>query len=197
MDSMPEMTFMVKKQDSKEKSKTKSKRKEKVEKADEKCGCDDVHEDGYCQDATAMILEKNPQRAYALRDLWSDSLNELVDQEIAPEPQKREMLFLALSNAMLDMMMDILPEELVEILAENLDDFLAVTLVNKKYSIDMLRSFQEEFEKEKGKQFDDEEKLQNALNDFQQKFWDSSRKDLRGKSPNQAVEEELQKYKLC
>ena len=107
------------------------------------------------------------------------------------------MLFLALSNAMLDMMMDIMPEELVEILAENLDDYIAVTLVNKKYSTDMLKSFQEEFVKEMGKQFDDEEKLQNALADFQEKFWDSPRKDLNGKTPNKAVEEELQKYKLC
>ena len=97
----------------------------------------------------------------------------------------------------MDMMMDILPEELVEILAENLDDYLAVTLVNKKYSTDVLKSFQEEFVKQMGKQFDDEEKLQNALIDFQEKFWDSPRKDLKGKSPNQAVEEELQKYNLC
>jgi hypothetical protein len=191
------MTFMVKKQDSKVKSMVKPKKESKAEKVEEGCGCGEVHEDGCCQDVTSMILEKNSQRAYVLRDLWSDNLNELVDQEIAPEPQKREMLFLALSNAMMDMMMDILPEELVEILAENLDDYLAVTLVNKKYSTDILRSFQEEFVKQMGKQFDDEEKLQNALIDFQEKFWDSPRKDLKGKSPNQAVEEELQKYNLC
>jgi hypothetical protein len=191
------MTFMVKKQDNKVKSKARPKKEAMVEKVDEKCKCGEVHEDGCCQDPTTMILEMNPQRAYALRDLWSDSLNELVDQEIAPEPQKREMLFLALSNAMMDMMMDILPEELVEILAENLDDYLAVTLVNKKYSTDVLKSFQEEFVKKMGKQFDDEEKLQNALIDFQEKFWDAPRKDLKGKSPNQAVEEELQKYNLC
>ena len=191
------MTFMARKQDNKAKSKAKPKKAVKPDMADENCGCGEVHDDGCCQDATSLILEKNPQRAYALRDLWSDSLNELINQEIAPEPQKRKMLFLALSNAMLDMMMDIVPEELVEILAENLDDYIAVTLVNKKYSVDMLQSFQEEFVKEMGKQFDDEEKLQNALMDFQEKFWDSTRKDLKGKSPNQAVEEELQKYKLC
>ena len=188
---------MAKKQDIKVKSEAKPKKEAKVEKVEGECGCGEVHEEGCCQDTTSIILEQNPQRAYALRDLWSDSLNELVDQQIAPEPQKREMLFLALSNAMLDMMMDIMPEELVEILAENLDDYIAVTLVNKKYSTDMLKSFQEEFVKETGKQFDDEEKLQNALADFQEKFWDSPRKDLNGKTPNKAVEEELQKYKLC
>jgi hypothetical protein len=189
--------FMAKKQDTKVESKAKPKKAPKAEKVEEECGCGEVHEGECCQDATSIILEQNPQRAYALRDLWSDSLNELVDQEIAPEPQKREMLFLALSNAMLDMMMDIMPEELVEILAENLDDYIAVTLVNKKYSVDMLRSFQEEFVKEMGKQFDDEEKLQKALVEFQEKFWASARKDLKGKTPNQAVEEELRKYKLC
>ena len=91
---------------------------------DEPCGCGEVREQGSCQDTTSIVLEQNPQRVYALRDLWAENLNELVDQQIAPEPQKREMLFLALSNAMLDMVMDIMPEELVEILAENLDDYI-------------------------------------------------------------------------
>ena len=44
--------------------------------------------------------------------------------------------------------------------------------------------------KEMGKQFDDEEKLENALADFQEKFWEAPRKDLKGKSPNQAVKKD-------
>ena len=56
---------MAKKQESKVKSKAKPKKEAKVEKVEEECGCGEVHEDGCCQDTTSIILEHNPQRAYA------------------------------------------------------------------------------------------------------------------------------------
>lgn len=157
-----------------------------------------VHDDECgCEEATEELFGKNAQRSYALKDLWFESLSQVVDEQIAPEPNRREMMFLTLSNAMLDMMMDILPEEIGEVLAQNLDDYLAVTLVNKKYDVDVLNSFQEEFVKQNGSDFEDEEKLQKALDEFQDKFWTTGRKELHGKSPNEAVEEALKKYDLA
>jgi hypothetical protein len=156
---------------------------------DEECGCG-------CNDLSEALFGKNAQRSYALKDLWYDSLAQVVDEQIAPEDNKRDMMFLTLSNAMLDMMMDILPEEVGIILAQNMDDYLAVTLVNKKYDVDVLKAFQEEFVEKNGPDFGDEESLQEALDEFQDKFWTTGRKDLKGKSPNQAVEEALKKYDL-
>jgi hypothetical protein len=163
---------------------------EEVHEHDDECGCG-------CNDAAEALFGKNAQRSYALKDLWYESLSEVVDEQIAPESNKREMIFLTLSNAMLDMMMDILPEDVGVILAQNMDDYLAVTLVNKKYDVDVLKAFQEEFVEKNGSDFDDEETLQKALDDFQDEFWTSSRKDLKGKSPNEAVEEALKKYELA
>lgn len=166
----------------------------------EPCGCEEVHQhddECGCNEATEALFGKNAQRSYALQDLWYQSLAEVVDEQIAPEANKREMMFLTLSNAMLDMMMDILPEDIGVILAQNMDDYLAVTLVNKKYDVDVLKAFQEEFVKKNGANFDDEELLQTALDEFQDKFWNTARKDLKGKSPNQAVEEALKKYDLA
>jgi hypothetical protein len=154
---------------------------------DETCGC---------VTAAQELFGKNAERSYALRDLWMESLAAAVDHQVAPEANKREMLFLTLSNSILDMMMDILPEDVAVILAENIDDYLAVTLINKKYGVDLLKAFQEEFMDKKGKEFDTEEKLADALAEFEDEFWNSPRKDLKNKSPNEVVEAALKHYDL-
>jgi hypothetical protein len=149
-----------------------------------------------CVTATEELFGKNGERSYALRDLWFEALDAAVEEQVAPEPNKREMLFLTLSNSIFDMMMDILPEELAVALAENLDDYLAVTLINKKYKVDLLRSFQEEFLAEKGSEFATDEDLANALAEFEDEFWNTPRKDLDNKSPNAVVEAALKHYDL-
>jgi hypothetical protein len=111
-----------------------------------------------------------------------------------PEENKREMLFLTLSNAMLDLVMDIIPADYAKVVADNIDDFLAVTVVNKENNIDLLAKFKEDFVKEKGDTFDDEEQLQSALEEFEDKWWNTKRKDLKGKSPNETLEEAAKRY---
>jgi len=153
---------------------------------DESCGCAPEEE----------LFAKNANRSFALFELWYEDLNKSVEEQVAPDVKKREMLFLTLSNAMMDMVMDILPEDLAAVVAENIDDYLAVTLVNKKYGIDLLKKFQEEFIAKQGDKFEDQEKLEKALNEFQEKYWTTKRKDLKNKTPNQAVEEALSEYEL-
>ena len=127
--------------------------------------------------------EKNGPRSYVLRDVWYESLSEVISKEIMPEENKREMLFLTLSNAILDLVMDIIPDEYAKVVADNIDDFLAVTVVNKENNIDLLAKFKEDFVKEKGDTFDDEEQLQAALEAFEDQWWNAKRKDLKGKDP--------------
>jgi hypothetical protein len=138
--------------------------------------------------------EKNGPRSYVLRDVWYESLSEVISKEIMPEENKREMLFLTLSNAILDLVMDIIPDEYAKVVADNIDDFLAVTVVNKENNIDLLAKFKEDFVKEKGDTFDDEEQLQVALEAFEDQWWNSKRKDLKGKTPNEALEEAAKRY---
>jgi hypothetical protein len=138
--------------------------------------------------------EKNGPRSYVLRDVWYESLSEVISKEIMPEENKREMLFLTLSNAILDLVMDIIPEEYAKVVADNIDDFLAVTVVNKENNIDLLAKFKEDFVKENGDTFDDDEQLQAALEIFEDKWWNEKRKDLKGKSPNETLEEAAKRY---
>ncbi len=143
------------------------------------------------------FLAKNSNRSFALKELWYEDLMQAVDEQIAPEPNKREMLFLTVTNAVLDMVMDVLPEDLSAVVSENIDDYIAVTLANRDYGVDILKLFQEEFLKEKGNKFETEEDLDAALSEFQDKFWSTPRKDLDGKSPNDVVGATLKKFGLA
>ena len=178
-------------------------KKKKVEKKEEEeqpeaCGHEEHEHDETCgcAESEGVVFKNNPARSYALFDIWFESLMQTIDEQVVPEPNKREMLFLTLSNAMLDMLMDILPEDLAQVVADNLDDYMAVTHVNKKYGIDLLVTFQEEFVAKFGDNFEDDEKLRDALLAFQDSYWNGKRKDLGDKSPNEAVEEVFTKYKL-
>ncbi len=105
-------------------------------------------------------------------------------------------MFLTLTNALLDMVMDIVPDDMAMAFARNLDDYLTVTIVNKEHDIDLLKMFQEEFMGTVGKKFQTEEELMNALKDFEDKWWDKPRKELEGKSPNEALEDAAERYNL-
>jgi hypothetical protein len=178
------------------KSKTKAGKGKAAKKKEAEVRCEAEHEHDESCCAEPDFLSGNSQRSFALYDLWFETLSQAVDEQIAPEQNKREMMFLTVSNAVLDMVMDILPEDMSAVVAENIDDYLAVTLVNKKYGVDILKTFQDEFTKAHGRSFDDEEKLKKALDDFQEKYWNTPRKDLKDKSPNQAVEEALAEFDL-
>ncbi len=143
-----------------------------------------------------VLFGKNPSRSYVLRDVWYTSLASVINEEDLPEDSKRELMFLTLSNALLDMIMDIMPEDLSVLFARNLDDYLAVTIVNQKYNLDLLQEFQDDFAATKGTKFKDEKKLNDAVIEFEEMWWNSPRKDLEGKTPNAAVDEAASKYGL-
>ncbi|MGD0057674.1 MAG: hypothetical protein ABSB83_07540 [Methanomassiliicoccales archaeon] len=142
------------------------------------------------------LFGKNPSRSYVLRDVWYSSLASVISEEDLPEDSKRELMFLTLSNALLDMIMDIMPEDLSVLFARNLDDYLAVTVVNQQFNVDLLQQFQDDFAAAKGTKFKDEEKLNDAVVEFEEIWWNSPRKDLGGKTPNVAVEEAAAKHNL-
>jgi hypothetical protein len=152
------------------------------------CGCEGEHEHD--------PIMKNPMRSYVLRDIWYEGLNLVIEEEAAPEDNKKEMLFLTLSNALLDMVMDIVPADVGEILAENIDDFLCITMVNRENDLDLLQKFKEDFVTEKGDTFEDEIELQEALSEFEEIWWNKERKDLDGKSPNEAIADVAERYDL-
>ncbi|NLI74320.1 MAG: hypothetical protein GX369_06090 [Euryarchaeota archaeon] len=146
--------------------------------------------------AEEVIFGKNPARTYALREVWYSSLKELISDPTVPDEAREEVMFLSLTNALLDMLMDVVPKEMALTFARNLDDYLAVTLVNKEYDIDLLKTFQDEFADAMGDDFQSEEQLMESLESFENEWWDNPRDELKGKSPNEALEEMADKHEL-
>lgn len=177
------------------KSKPKAAPKKKVEEPVEEVH-EHEHDECCCCEEGDDPIEKNSCRSYLLRDIWFEGLNQVVEEESAPEENKQEMMFLTLSNAILDLVMDIVPLEMAEVIAENVDDFLTVTVVNREYNIDLLQMFKQDFVNAKGDTFEDEDELNNALAEFEESWWNAPRKDLKGKSPNQALDEAAKQYDL-
>ena len=146
--------------------------------------------------AEGVIFGKNQNRTYALRDVWFPSLMEVINDKSVPEDSREEMLFLTLTNALLDMTMDVVPEDMALAYARNLDDYITVTIVNNKYGVDLLKTFREDFKQKEGENFATEEKLVAALSKFEEEWWSTPRDDLGGKTPNDALEETAEKYGL-
>lgn len=146
--------------------------------------------------AEEVIFGKNQNRSYALRDVWFPSLMEVINDKSVPKESREEVLFLTLSNALLDMTMDVVPEEMALAYARNLDDYLTVTMVNHEYDVDLLKTFREDFRAKEGENFPTEEKLVAALSKFEEEWWNTPRDDLKGKTPNDALEDMAEKYSL-
>jgi hypothetical protein len=146
--------------------------------------------------AEEVIFGRNQNRTYALRDVWFSSLMEVINDKSVPKESREEVLFLTLTNALLDMTMDVVPEEMALAYARNLDDYLTVTLVNHEYGVDLLKTFREDFASKEGDNFPTEEKLIAALSKFEEEWWNTAREDLKGKTPNDALEEMSERYSL-
>lgn len=157
--------------------------------------CEDLVED-LDTIAEKVIFGKNQARSYALRDVWYPSLMEVINDKSVPSESREEVLFLTLTNALLDMTMDVVPEEMALAYARNLDDYITVTVVNSKYGVDLLKTFREDFKEKEGENFASEDKLVAALSAFEEEWWNTPREDLDGKTPNDALEEMAAKYEL-
>jgi hypothetical protein len=100
------------------------------------------------------------------------------------------------TNSLLDLIMGSQPGEVALLVAKNLDEYLRIALVNRKYGTDLMKVFQDEFFKEHGSEFETEEELDCALETFETNWWNTKREELENKSPNRAVKEITEEYNL-
>jgi hypothetical protein len=135
----------------------------------EECGCGCEEHD---------VEEYWAARSYIIRDMWFDSISESMAKESMPTPQKRERLFMSLTNALLDLVLNVMPDFMTEDLFQGLDNNLELSLVNKEAKIDVL------------------EKFEAALMQFEEKWWGTGMKELGGKSPDEAMQDMARKYGL-
>ncbi|MCL2712733.1 MAG: hypothetical protein FWD37_05635 [Methanomassiliicoccaceae archaeon] len=144
-----------------------------------------------------QLFGKNPKRTQLLRDLWFDQVAEQLDEEKdMPDEAKRELLFLMTANAVLDMVMDSVPEEMAADLSYFIDNMMAMAAVNQKYDVDILEACHETISKVKREEYATDEEFEAAVTDKEEKWWITGKQLLGGRSPNDAVAETLSKYGL-
>lgn len=131
------------------------------------CGCEECGDEDYWA-----------SRSYIIRDLWFSSIEESMSKESMPSPQKRERLFISVANALLDLVVNVMPDFMSEDMFQGLDHNLELTLVNKENKVDVLEMFEA------------------ALAKFEDEWWNSALKELGGKSPDQSMQAMGRKYGL-
>jgi hypothetical protein len=134
---------------------------------EDECGCEECGDEDYWA-----------SRAYIIRDLWFSSIVESMAKESMPSPQKRERLFISVANALLDLVVNVMPDFMSEDMFQGLDHNLELTLVNKENKVDVLEMFEA------------------ALAKFEDEWWNAALKELGGKSPDQAMQAMGRKYGL-
>ncbi|NLX48062.1 MAG: hypothetical protein GXY70_07855 [Euryarchaeota archaeon] len=139
------------------------------------------------------VLAKNPIRALMLKDAMLQEIVDGLKAEQVPKEDMDEVLFLTAANAVLERIGLNLPEELACILKENLDDYLAITIINKEHEVDLLSLFRDEFLGSQGDSFEDEMELMKALTAFEDQWWDSAKDFLDGAIPNELMEKAKEK----
>ncbi len=117
-------------------------------------------------------------RSYVIRDLWFPSLLDSITKEPLPSPQRREVLFTAAANAILDIAVNVMPDFMSEEMFEGLDRYLELTLVNKECKVDVLTIFED------------------VLAKFENEWWTTALKELGGKSPDEAIQAMGRRYGL-
>lgn len=144
----------------------------------------------------AQIWGKNPRRSQALKDLWFKLMTESIDEEDKPEPVKRELLFLMTANNVMDMIMESVPDELALEISYCFDSMIGLSMVNSRFEVDLVDANYEVLKKIKREDHATDESYEAAVKDIDERWWTIGKQLLGGRSPNDAIAEELGKYGL-
>lgn len=159
------------------------------------CGCEEElsEEEITSLDELAeeVIFGKNQNRSRAIKELWFEDMANYLKECEAPEESRPELMFLSLSNALLDMFFDIVPREFAIASANNMSHFLATLLINKEYDIDVMEKYMEDYNGIIG----DSEDIE-AMEKFDEEWWNEKKDYLHGKTMNEVITEMSEKYGL-
>ena len=145
----------------------------------------------------AQLWGKNPKRTQLLRDLWFDSMiEELSEDKSMDDDAKRQLLFMMTANAVLDMVMESIPDDLAVELSYCLDHMLGLAAVNKRYNVDLLEANYDVVTKIKRENYATDEEFEAAILEKEEKWWSVGKQLLGGRSPNDAIAEALSRYGL-
>ncbi len=144
-----------------------------------------------------MTFGKNPDRVRAMSDLFGEDLiKSALEDPTLPEEAKRQMIFKLTANSVLDMIMDSLSPEPAEEVAQCLDGYICVGIVNKKFGLDLYKELYEALDKVEKKEGESEEDYDKRLDEMSDQWWYIPQPLLNQRNPSDAIREEMAKYGL-
>jgi hypothetical protein len=147
-------------------------------------------------DVEKQLWEKNPRRSQAMLDLWYDELQAQIEQETESEDGKKHLSFLMTVNAVLDLIMECVPEDIALEVSYSLDHTVALALVNKKYDCDLLEEEKKAVSIVKREDYDTDDDYARAVEAIDEHWWSISQPQLDMRNASDAILEMLRKYKL-
>lgn len=143
-----------------------------------------------------QLWGKNPKRTHALKDLWYDDLQKIVDEEKGPDSAKKELAFLMTSNSIIDLIMNCIPAELALEVSYSLDHTIGLALANKKYDVDLMDEEEKALSEIKRDDYETDDDYQRALEAIDEHWWSIGQPGLEMKCANDVIIEMLAKYEL-
>lgn len=143
-----------------------------------------------------QLWGKNPKRSQALRDLWFEDLQKIVEEGKEPDNVKKELAFLMTTNNVIDLIMGALPEDLALEVSYSLDNTIALALVNKQYDCDLLEEEAKAVGIVKREDYKSDDDYQRALEAIEEHWWSIGQPQLEMRSANDALIETMRKYGL-
>jgi len=148
------------------------------------------------EQAFKQIYEKNPKRVAAIGDLWYDEMMSEIEGMDIPEEAKYKMIFSMVAGSVLDMIADASPTDVALETTFSFDIYMGMALTNKKFKVDLFKEHQKALAGISREKFSTDEDYENAVVEFEEKWWDIPQPLLDKRTPNDAIMESLSKYGL-
>ena len=144
-----------------------------------------------------QLFGKNPNRTSAISDLFSKEMMETIDEDTElPEEAKRQLVFKMTANSVLDMVMECLAPDTAEEVSACLDGYIGMSLTNKKHQVDLMGELRKAIMDVKQNEGEGDEDFERRLSDLEDAWWGIPQPKLNGRTPDDAIREEMRRYGL-
>ena len=144
-----------------------------------------------------ILFGRNPGRVSAMSDLFGEDLiRSVLEDGSLPEEARNQMVFKLTANSVLDMVMDCLSPETAEEVAQCLDGYIGVGVVNKRFGVDLYKELYEALGKVERTEDESEEDYDRRLDEISDQWWYIPQPLLNKRNPADAIREEMAKYGL-
>ena len=140
---------------------------------------------------------KNPNRTSAFSDLFLKDMMDTVEAETElPEEAKKNLIFKMTANSVLDIVMESLSPDTREEVAACVDGYIGMCMVNMKNQVDLMGELRKALMGVKQETGESDEDYERRLGDMEEAWWSIPQPILNGRTPDDAIREEMRRYGL-